>query len=220
MPAGTARFFPPPPDAKILPFRQNGKLKLYCLLFIGSCFYFAASSTHLYYWALENSLTIAAFIALAVFYRYFRFSNLSYFLILLFLMLHMYGSQKGYIDNPFGLWLKEHFSLHRNYYDRLVHFSFGLFLVYPLQEVLFRLLRLRGWPIYVVPLELTLSLSAFYELVEWLVADVFFPDLGIAFIGAQGDIWDSQKDMFLATLGAFISLLFLLLYRRKQQLKR
>lgn len=61
------------------------------------------------------------------------------------------------------------------------------------------------WVGWALPIEITLSVSGLYELVEWAVADIFFTEQGAAYLGTQGDIWDAQKDMFLATLGAILA---------------
>src|SRR5690606_25607977 len=94
-------------------------------------------------WWLENTLTFSAIILLVAFYKYFRFSDLSYTCIFLFMMLHVYGSQYTYAENPFGYWVKEELQLNRNHYDRLVHFGFGFFLAYPLYEVLWRKTKIK-----------------------------------------------------------------------------
>ena len=191
-------------------------------IFICFWVFTGATATDFINWSLENSLTIPAVILLIWFYRRMPFSNASYTLILIFLLLHLYGSQNAYSKNPFGFWLQEQFHTSRNHYDRIVHFSFGFLLAYPFQEVLARVFKEKSWRLYLIPIELALSFSAFYEIVEWLVAGVFFPKAGMAFLGAQGDVWDSQKDMFLAMLGAFITMAFVLIWRyfRKKRLKK
>lgn len=209
-------FFPEPVFPEPIPFRRNFLLKLYCIFFPVLWAFVGATSPNFTNWLLENTPSVSIIIVLAVFHKQFPFSNTSYTLIFIFLLLHLYGSQNTYAENPFGQWLKTEFDLQRNHYDRIVHFNFGFLLAYPLQEVLWRLFKVRGWQAYFLPVELSLSVSAFYEVVEWLVADVFFPKLGPAFIGAQGDKWDSQKDIFLATLGALITILFLLFWRRSK----
>jgi putative membrane protein len=206
-------YFPEPAFPEPKPFGRNILLKLYCIFFPLLWIFVGFTSTNFTNWLLENVPTVTIIIVLAVFHKHFAFSNTSYTLIFIFLLLHLYGSQNTYAENPFGQWLKTEFDLERNHYDRIVHFNFGFLLAYPLQEILWRLFTVRNWQAYFLPVELTLSVSAFYEIVEWLVADVFFPKLGAVFIGAQGDTWDSQKDIFLATLGAFISMIFLLFWR-------
>jgi putative membrane protein len=93
----------------------------------------------------------------------------------------------------------------RNHYDRIVHFSFGFLLAYPMREMFLRWLKYPKWVSWLLPIEITLSISALYELIEWAVADVFFSEQGHAYLGTQGDIWDAQKDLFLAFCGAIIA---------------
>lgn len=181
----------------------------YSILFVVYLVYTGLTTPDLKNWALENTLSLSLVIFLIAFYNIFRFSNLSYTLIFLFLLLHMYGSQYQYADNPFGEWLKEELNQPRNQYDRLVHLGFGLLLAYPMHEVLRKGFKVRRFFSYLLPMEIILSLSAVYELVEWIVADLVFkdPQRGMDFLGMQGDIWDAQKDMGLALGGAFLAIL-------------
>jgi len=157
-------------------------------------------------WILEN-LLVFIFIPLIIFAgTYFRFSTWSYTLVTIFLTLHVIGSHYTYAETPFGEMLGRWLGMDRNIYDRLVHFAFGLFLAYPIREVIFRLVRVRGVWSYVVPFDMTVALSALYEIVEWGTAVIVDPHAGIAFLGSQGDQWDAQKDMALAALGAFLTL--------------
>ena len=187
----------------------------YCLLFVLYLFYTGITTPDLKNWALENTLSLSLVIFVVAFYNIFRFSDLSYTLIFLFLLLHMYGSQYQYADNPFGEWLKVTFNQTRNQYDRLVHFGFGLLLAYPMHEVFMRGFKLKPLYSYLLPLEVVLSLSALYELIEWVVADLIFedPQRGMDFLGMQGDIWDAQKDMGLAIGGAIIAMLLTFILR-------
>lgn len=192
-----------------LSFTQQPLHLLYSLLFVLYLSYTGLTTPDLKNWALENTLSISLVIFLGAFYNIFRFSNLSYTLIFLFLLLHMYGSQYQYADNPFGEWLKETYSMQRNNYDRLVHLGFGLFLAYPIHEVLVQAFKVRQFYSYLLPIEIILSLSALYELVEWVVADLVYQtqQSGMDFLGMQGDVWDAQKDMALALAGAFVTII-------------
>jgi putative membrane protein len=89
----------------------------------------------------------------------------------------------------------------------MVHFLYGALLVHPIRELVVRATGLRGFWSYFVPFDLTMSTSATYELIEWGAAAVFGGDLGVAYLGTQGDPWDAQKDMSLAALGAVLSTL-------------
>lgn len=158
-------------------------------------------------WLLENLLVFVFVPMILVSGRYFRLSKLSYTLITVFLSLHVIGSHYTYAEVPFGYDLQRWFGAARNMYDRTVHFAFGLLIAYPLREVFLRVAHTRGVWGYWFPVELTLAFSAVYEIVEWVVAATVSPSAGLAFLGAQGDVWDAQKDMLLAAAGAALAML-------------
>ena len=158
-------------------------------------------------WLLEN-LLVFLFVPLIVFSgRYFRLSEASYTLLALFTCMHLIGSHYTYAEVPFGFTLQRWFGADRNMYDRLVHFSFGLLLAYPVREIFLRVARVKGFWGFYLPLDVTLSFSAIYEIVEWMVAARVNPEAGLAFLGTQGDIWDAQKDMLAAATGALLTML-------------
>ncbi len=76
-------------------------------------------------------------------------------------------------------------------------------------------LKWPSWVAWLLPIELTMSLSALYELVEWIVADVFFPEQGVAYLGTQGDPWDAQKDIALAFAGAILATTIVSIIKRR-----
>ncbi|NYT75473.1 DUF2238 domain-containing protein [Alcaligenaceae bacterium] len=166
-------------------------------------------------WLLENALVVAFFLALWAMRRQFRFSNISLILIVVFLALHAVGSHYTYSEVPYDHWwqaltghtLNSVLGWERNNYDRLVHFSYGLLLAYPIREFFLRVVEVRGFWAYFLPLDVTLSTSALYELIEWAAAELFGGELGMQYLGTQGDIWDAHKDMALAALGALIAML-------------
>lgn len=162
-------------------------------------------------WLLENYLVFIFVPLILLTGRYFRLSSLSYTLITVFMLMHVVGSHYTYAEVPFGTTLQHWFGSGRNMYDRLVHFSFGLLLVYPLRETFMRVAKVRGVWAYGFPLVMVLAFSAAYEIIEWLVAARVDPSAGLAFLGAQGDVWDAQKDMVLAAIGAAITLLIVAL---------
>ena len=165
-------------------------------------------------WILENTLVFIFLGFLFFTYKKFIFSDLSYLLICIYLCMHVYGSKYTYAENPFGYWLKDAFDLSRNHYDRIVHFSFGFLLAYPMREMFLKWLKFPSWVAWTLPIEITLSISAFYELIEWAVADVFFKAQGDAYLGTQGDIWDAQKDIFLAFIGSIIATTIVTIVKR------
>lgn len=165
-------------------------------------------------WLLENFLALLFVAALALTWRSFPLSRVSYTLIFVFLCLHEVGAHYTYAEVPYNEWTEALFgrSLNditgwqRNHFDRLVHFSYGLLLAYPVREVFLRIANVRGFWGYFLPLDITMSTSMVFELFEWAAATFFGGDLGMAYLGTQGDIWDTHKDMALASLGALIAM--------------
>jgi putative membrane protein len=188
-----------------IPFKQNRWLWLFLSSFLVLWISTLLGTNDLNNWLLENTLTVLFFLFLIVSYKKYQFSDLSYLLITVYLCLHVYGAKYTYAENPFGYWLKDYMSWERNHYDRIVHFSFGFLLAYPMRELFLKWVKYPTMVAWVLPIEITLSVSGFYELIEWAVADIFFPSQGDAYLGTQGDIWDAQKDIFLAFLGAILA---------------
>jgi len=135
-------------------------------------------------------------------------------LITLFLTLHAVGAHYTYAKVPFGFWLEHVFDLSRNPFDRIVHFGYGLLLAYPIREVLVRLAGVRGWWSFYLPVSATLAQSGLFEVIEGLAARMVSPELGIAYLGTQGDEWDAQKDMSAALTGAVLAMLCALVLPR------
>lgn len=201
------------------PILKNNWIKLYLLIFISVWIYTVTATSDLNNWLLENALVILFLVMLGIGYRKYQMSDLSYLFILFFLCIHVYGSTYTYAENPFGYWLQDLFHTKRNHYDRIVHFNFGFLLAYPLRELLLRVLKLPIWLTWLLPVEVALSMGAAYELIEWAVADVFFKKQGAAYLGTQGDIWDAQKDMFLAFAGALLAILIFALIKKTTRIK-
>jgi len=188
-----------------VPFKKNIWLFAFIAVFV---FVWANSfigTTDTANWLLENTLSFIFVAFLIITFKKHQFSDLSYLLICIYLCLHVYGSKYTYAENPFGYWLKDVLHLSRNHYDRIVHFCFGFLLAYPMREMFLKWLKYPRWVAWLLPIEITLSVSAFYELIEWAVADMFFKEHGDAYLGTQGDIWDAQKDIFVAFCGAIIA---------------
>lgn len=196
------------------PFLRNPVLLTFCVVFFAFWMSTLIGTTDLKNWLLENTLVIIFLMALTISYRKMTFSDLTYTFIFVYLCLHVYGSKYTYSENPFGFWLMETLDTSRNQYDRIVHFCFGFLLGYPMRELFYVGFRFPSWTSWLLPIEITLSFSALYELIEWAVADVFFPAQGAAYLGTQGDIWDAQKDMFLAFLGAICITIIVLSVKR------
>ncbi|MFN3444173.1 MAG: DUF2238 domain-containing protein [Bacteroidia bacterium] len=185
-------------------FKDNNLLKIYFVIFVLFWAYTLFFTADLANWVIENILTIIALVTLTLTYKKFKFSDLSYTLIFVYTMLHIYGAMYTYAENPLGYWLKDVLDLERNHYDRIVHFSFGFLLGYPLRDYFKNWFDWPNWVCWTLPIEITMSFSGAYEIIEWLVADVFFTHQGTAYLGTQGDVWDAQKDMALALSGAIL----------------
>lgn len=121
--------------------------------------------------------------------------------------LSLVGAHYTYAEAPFGFWLQTLFEFERNHYDRIVHFSFGLLIAYPMREILLRQSGASGAWAYFLTINCILAFSAFYEVLEVIAAMIVSPELGDAYLGTQGDKWDAQKDAFLAFLGSIVAML-------------
>jgi len=175
-------------------------------------------------WLIENILTVF-FIAFFIITRHsFRLSNLSYTLLFIFMCLHTIGSHYTYAEVPYeklsqmlGFSINELFGFNRNHFDRLVHFLFGFLLAYPFREMFMRVAGAKGAWSYYLPVEIIMSFSMLYEIIEWIAAEIVGGDLGMAYLGTQGDIWDAHKDMGLASLGAVLGMLIVAMVNRHYQ---
>ncbi|SLM46632.1 conserved membrane protein of unknown function [Nitrospira japonica] len=165
------------------------------------------------FWLLASILPGFLVFLLAGTHRYLPLSVASYVLITVFLSLHTVGVHYTYAQVPLGSWMEVTVDTGRNHYDRLVHFCFGFLLVYPIEE-LFRLTAsVRGWMTYYLPVMTILGLSGLWEIIESWVARAVHPELGISYLGSQGDIWDAQKDMAAALYGGLLCTAVLMLVR-------
>lgn len=162
-------------------------------------------------WALENILVLVLAGLLYLYRGTLTFSRASWAMLLAFLCAHEVGAHYTYSQVPYEAWISavtgQELDLGRNHFDRVMHLAFGLLLTQPIREVLLRTTLLhRNWS-YVLPVALSMAASSGYELVEWLAAEAFGGEQGAAFVGAQGDVWDAQKDMALAALGAAVAMI-------------
>lgn len=171
-------------------------------------------------WLLENVMTLVGVVLLVTLWRSRMLSRTSMMLALVFLALHTTGAHYTYSLVPYDDWAKSLFGRsisemtgwERNHYDRIVHLAFGLLLAAAWYDWLVRSGRAHRRNAWWVTLLIMMSISHVYELIEWGAAELFGGDLGAAFLGIQGDPWDAQKDMALATLGAFIGVGFTLAF--------
>jgi putative membrane protein len=188
---------------------KKGLLLAFTFFFIGSCL----NPPYQEFLLMQHAPTILAVAFLIYMSERFDVSRASFTSIVLFLALHTLGARYLYSYTPYDDWseyllgyrLSAVFGFTRNHYDRAVHFSFGLLLAVPIQDFERRYLKLSIMVSSVLAVECILAASAAYELLEWLVAVVFTPRWAEQFLGMQGDVFDGQKDMALATGGAALS---------------
>jgi putative membrane protein len=171
-------------------------------------------------WFIENIIVFMTLMLLFVTKRFFSFSVAAYFCIFLFIIIHLFGAQYAYTQNPVGEWFQQKYQLTRNPYDRVVHFSFGFFLVIPLMELLHKKFKTPEKYLNIMVLNIILGLACVFELIEWMVSVFTTKETGETYVATQGDVWDAQKDIVLAVVGAFIVIGFrkltpILLKRKK-----
>jgi len=170
-------------------------------------------------WVLEVAPAVIGFIALAFTWRNFRLTPLVYVLILAHCVVLMVGGKYTYAEVPLFDWLKPVFGFERNNYDKLGHFLQGFVPAMVAREILLRKQVVAGasWRnLFIV--SFCLAFSAFYELIEWLVA-LLSDDAADAFLGTQGFVWDTQTDMAFALLGAITALIVLARLHDRQLIK-
>jgi putative membrane protein len=157
--------------------------------------------------ALEVGPGLLEVAVLAAIYRRLPLSHWVYVGTFFHLLILIYGGYYTYAATPLGDWAKETFHFARNHYDRVGHLALGVFPGFIAREVLLQKTPLvrGGWLTFLV-LSVVLAVAAFWELLEWWVAVLVAPDVGVAFLGSQGDPWDAQWDMLLALVGAAIAL--------------
>jgi putative membrane protein len=167
-------------------------------------------------WALEVMWVVVGLPLVAFFWGRFPLSRLLCWLLAIHAVILIYGGKYTYAETPLGEWVQQAFDLQRNHYDRLGHFVQGFVPAILARELLLRTSPLQrgGWLFYLV-LAACLSFSAFFEFIEWWAA-LIGGGAADAYLATQGDVWDTQWDMFLALIGAFLSQLMLARIHNRQ----
>ena len=188
---------------------STGKVLLWTGLFFTALLWSAINPRDRLTWLLEVTPALLAILVLALTYSRFRLTPLAYWLILLHSVILMIGGHYTYAEVPAFNWLRDYFDLARNNYDKVGHLAQGFIPAIIAREILLRkqVVNGRRW-LNVLVVCICLAISACYELIEWWVA-LLSGEAADAFLGTQGDIWDTQSDMALALLGAILALLLL-----------
>ncbi len=162
-------------------------------------------------WIAEVIPVVAIFLGLVFTYKLFRFSNLAYALMAIWIFWHTVGGHYTFANVPFQ-WFSDLIGSERNHFDRIGHFVIGFF-AYAMAEWLLRKNYCGIWLALACSLFFIMSVAAGYEIIEWWYAVAEGGDAGVEFLGSQGDIWDAQKDMLSDTLGAITSLILFSMVR-------
>jgi putative membrane protein len=159
-------------------------------------------------WWLEAIPVLIAIPILLATYKRHPLTPLLYRLIFLHMLILLLGAHYSYARVPLGFWMQDWFDFSRNHYDRIGHLMQGFMPAILAREILLHTgtVRRGGW-LFFICVSICLAFSAFYEMIEWWAA--LAGDVAIEFLGTQGDIWDTQWDMFLALIGAISALLLL-----------
>lgn len=163
---------------------------------------------------LEHIPTVVAIVALIYLEQTVGISRFSYVLIITFFLLHVLGARTGYSNVPYDAWsqalfgvtMTDIFGFRRNHYDRLVHFAFGVLVSIPAYRFLVRWHKVPPLWAAAVSLAFIMAVGSLYEIAEWGVAMVVAPEAAERYNGQQGDLWDAQRDMLLAMVGAVLGL--------------
>ncbi len=185
-------------------FLQQRLPHLLALLILGTIIWSSIEPAYVRVWWAEMIPILAIFAGLIISFRYYRFSNTSYLLMSVLLILHTIGAHYTFANVPFD-WFTNLGNFERNHFDRIAHFSVG-FYAYPTAELLIRKQWARPVTAMFFSLFFIMSVAAAYEIIEWQFAVIEGGDAGLEFLGSQGDIWDAQKDMLADTLGAIFAL--------------
>ncbi|MFZ3088499.1 MAG: DUF2238 domain-containing protein [Methylotenera sp.] len=197
--------------------RQYLTLLLVCL---GMVFVWSAIHPQDYFtWFLEVFPVLIGLPILMLTYAKFPLTNLVYGLVLLHAIILLVGGHYTYAEMPLFNWLRDYYGWDRNYYDRLGHVAQGFIPAIITREILLRRSPLLpGKWLFFIVVCICLAMSAFYEFIEWWVALASGSD-AVAFLATQGDVWDTQWDMFLAFLGAISAQLLLAKVHHRQMMR-
>ena len=188
---------------------EKSKVQAYLLILLGVLVWSGIHPHDYFTWFLEVLPAILGVGILAATYHRFKFTGLAYFLVTLHAIILMVGGHYTYAEVPLFNWIRDHFGLARNDYDRLGHFFQGFVPAIITREVLLRTTPLKkGKMVAFLTVSVCMAFSALYELFEWRVA-VATGSAADAFLGTQGDVWDTQEDMAMCLVGSIVSLLTL-----------
>ena len=174
----------------------------------------AIDPVHRGIWMMENFVVVIVFPVALWLDKKYTFTNGTFFSLTFFVILHLFGANLTYEKMAYFTWFSEWFGWERNYYDQVIHFLFGLMVFMPFFEIFYHQGYSRKLS-YLIAFLFISSISAWYEVLEWLGMAVFCNEPDCLLLVTQGDEWDTQKDMAYAVVGAFITILIHSIWGRK-----
>lgn len=191
------------------------------IFFIGITIVFCFGSPYPELMMLHHSATILAGLFLLYIMLRDNLSNTSFFMIILFTLLHVIGAKWTYLDVPYDAWyqwlsgstLSDTFGWERNQYDRLVHFAYGFLIFFPAREIFQKWYKYSPKQALWSAFAFIASSSMFYELFEWVLSLLAPAAQAENYNGQQGDMWDAQKDMALASGAALFAIALRCFYK-------
>ncbi len=187
---------------------QLSTLDIFFIVFLaGVWMWSAVRPVNRLHWAFDNILVFLV-VPAGIFIKgtHAELSVLSFALPMIYASLHLIGAHYSYVAVPFGTKIGSWFSAARNNYDRVVHFSWGFLFTYPFFDLYGLLLPVPKPWVYVFTFASIVAVAAIYEIFEWIGAEIFGRGEPSRFLGFQGDIWDTQKDIMVAVIGSLIIL--------------
>lgn len=180
--------------------------KIIVIIFALAWLILAINPVHPGIWAMENLLVAVIFpIVLWLDHKY-RFTNTTFLVLTIFVILHLFGAHYTYERMTGFNMVSEFFGWERNYYDQLIHFLFGLMVFMPFYEVFSHQGMSRNMS-YLLAFLFISAINSWYEILEWLAMVVFCREPNCSDFITQRDVWDTQKDMAYATVGALLAML-------------
>lgn len=196
-----------------VPFSKNRALHTimaaYAIVFI----ILSIKPVNTFEWWYESIVPLTVIILLGLLYSKNRLTNTAYLCILTVLVLHAVGAHYTYTACPIGMWMSRIFGFNRNHFDRIVNFFFGLLISIPVLESIYYRIRIRYIGACMLSVVIILAASAFYELFQMFSTMILSDGRMEIFLGIQGDLWDTQKDMAFVVLGAFMSMSTCIIFR-------
>ena len=194
---------------------MNKTPKIILLLYIIVLIWSAFNPTDRAVWLVEALTSMVPVIILAILYwRGVKLSNTAYILMAIFPIMHAIGAHYTFAEVPFD-WFDKLFGFKRDMYDRVAHFSVGLYAFGIIDMIKFKKSSNSIFLTVTYALFAIMALAAAYEIFEWIYAISSGPSSGLAVLGSQGDIWDTQKDMLMDTLGAVVGVVGYLIFKWK-----